>query len=101
MRQRILPRAHRPEEVLRDPIQVGPAESFAEKLPGVRTWASVSVQFHDYKGLDRDQLFAPFSAGAVASPTERPTASLSPRFQSNRPRELPRPTEALGDLATP
>jgi alkanesulfonate monooxygenase SsuD/methylene tetrahydromethanopterin reductase-like flavin-dependent oxidoreductase (luciferase family) len=32
MRQRILPRVHRPEEVLRDRLPVGPAELFAQKL---------------------------------------------------------------------
>jgi alkanesulfonate monooxygenase SsuD/methylene tetrahydromethanopterin reductase-like flavin-dependent oxidoreductase (luciferase family) len=36
MRERIVPRIHRPEEVLRERLPVGPAESFAEKLDAYR-----------------------------------------------------------------
>ena len=32
MRERIVPTIHRPEEVLRERLPVGPAEAFAEKL---------------------------------------------------------------------
>jgi hypothetical protein len=32
MRQRLVPTIHRPEEILRDRLPVGPAELFAEKL---------------------------------------------------------------------
>ena len=38
----------------------------------------VSVQFHEYKGLDHGQSFAPFSAGALAFLTRGSTAGPSP-----------------------
>jgi alkanesulfonate monooxygenase SsuD/methylene tetrahydromethanopterin reductase-like flavin-dependent oxidoreductase (luciferase family) len=41
MRQRIVPTVHRPEEILRERLPVGPAERFAEKLSA---FASAGVQ---------------------------------------------------------
>jgi alkanesulfonate monooxygenase SsuD/methylene tetrahydromethanopterin reductase-like flavin-dependent oxidoreductase (luciferase family) len=41
MRERIVPTIHRPEEVLRERLPVGPAEAFAEKLSG---FAEAGVQ---------------------------------------------------------
>jgi alkanesulfonate monooxygenase SsuD/methylene tetrahydromethanopterin reductase-like flavin-dependent oxidoreductase (luciferase family) len=41
MRERIVPTIHRPEEVLRERLPVGPAEAFAEKLSG---FAAAGVQ---------------------------------------------------------
>jgi hypothetical protein len=41
MRERIVPTIHRPEEVLRDRLPVGPAEQFAEKL---RAFARAGVE---------------------------------------------------------
>jgi hypothetical protein len=41
MRERIVPTMHRPEEVLRERLPVGPAEGFAEKLSG---FAEAGVQ---------------------------------------------------------
>ena len=41
MRDRIVPRIHRPEDVLRERLPVGPAEAFAEKLSA---FAAAGVQ---------------------------------------------------------
>jgi hypothetical protein len=61
----------------------------------------VSVQFHEYRGLDRGQLFAPFSAGAVAFLAERLHGQRVAEVAVLSADEPPRPTEAVGDLATP
>jgi alkanesulfonate monooxygenase SsuD/methylene tetrahydromethanopterin reductase-like flavin-dependent oxidoreductase (luciferase family) len=41
MRERLVPTIHRPEEVLRERLPVGPAERFAEKLSA---FAAAGVQ---------------------------------------------------------
>ena len=51
----------------------------------------VSVQFHEYKGLDHGQSFATFSAGALAFLTAPPRPARRRRLQFDRPRELARP----------